>query len=115
MMGRNDIMTPAGLPHMSGSRFDSTIDRVFSPNCEAYVDSFFSHLGSLLVENGKCPHFARCYGSGNGILDKYYYNMTEEYLSLVNTQWFHAHRGRIFDVLATNHDARILEMQGVNP
>lgn len=114
MMGRYDITTSVCLPHMPDSRLDATINRIFSSNCEAYIDSFFSHLGSLLVETGKCPHFARCYGSGNGILDKYYYNMTDEYYSLINTSWFHAHRGHIFNILTTSHDARILELQGVN-
>lgn len=80
------------------STYLSTIDKVNLPNNEAYVDAFGAYLASKLVETGRCPNFARFYGTLNGHVDEYAYNMTDEFHTFRRERWFPKTVGRLFTV-----------------
>ena len=45
----------------------------------AYIDAFFTFLGSKLTESGKCPTFPLFYGTFSGVKHHYYYDLSEDY------------------------------------
>jgi len=67
-----DWMLPCDFMH-------ENINKVNNSNNKAYIDSFFSILGSKLVEGGRCPTFPLFYGTYSGIKDDYMFDITEEY------------------------------------
>ncbi len=84
------------LPHKYNKK---AINRVNDVNNPAYVESFFLYLGSLLVENNKCPAFPYYYGCVNGIKDIYYHNINDEYDYLENCEWFNRNEGITFELI----------------
>ena len=48
-------------------------------NNQAYIDSFFSFLSSKLTESGKAPCFPLYYGTVSALLNKYKFDITEDY------------------------------------
>jgi len=67
-------------------------------NNTAYIDVFFSYLMSELVIKNILPHFAIYYGSVNGIIDSYKFDVSEEYPEFINEKWFHKNIGDIFTI-----------------
>jgi hypothetical protein len=59
--------------------FQDTIKKINNPNNSAYIDVFFSYLGSRLSEKGKCPTFPIFYGTYSGIMDEFKVDISEDY------------------------------------
>jgi hypothetical protein len=64
------------LPNMYHAE---TIKKINDPNNSAYIDAFFSHLGSSLTERGKCPTFPLFYGTFTGLKDDFKSEISEDY------------------------------------
>jgi hypothetical protein len=62
----------------------------------AYIDSFFSYLGSNLTENGYCPTFPIYYGTFSGIAEEFKYDVSEEYSMMKNEDWFKMFNNNLF-------------------
>ena len=65
-------------------------------NNSAYIDSFFSYLGSVLTEQGKCPTFPLFFGTFTGVADEFMYDITEEYSSIKRTSWYKKYNNKLF-------------------
>lgn len=68
----------------------------------AYLDTFFSYIGSKLVENKECIHFPIYYGSLTTIAKKFYYNISDEIESIYNEPWFIKNNNNIFKIQKKN-------------
>ena len=66
----------------------NTLKKINNNNNSAYIDVFFSYLGSNLTEKGKCPTFPLFYGTYNGIKKDYTFDITEDYNDLKESQSF---------------------------
>jgi len=90
---RHDAMLPS--PQCT---YVQTVQKVNFPMNEAYIEAFGSFLTSQLVESGKCPHFPLFYGTFNGRVQKYAYNITDEFFSLKREKWFSNHFAKYFSI-----------------
>ena len=70
------------------SAWQHTLAKINDPNNEAYVDSLFAVCASHLVEQKLSPHWVRCYGNFCGRLDRYTYNLSEDYDEVKHEPWF---------------------------
>lgn len=66
----------------------SALAKINDPLNEAYVDAFFALCASKLVTSGISPHWCLCLGTFSARVDRYLYNITEEYDSLRNSPWW---------------------------
>ena len=57
-------------------------------NNTAFIDTFFSYLASELTLNNNLPNFPVYYGSLNGIMKKYNFDISEDYHSFKGEAWF---------------------------
>merc|ERR1711991_805083 len=73
-----------------------TNKKVNNSHNSAYIDSFFSYLGSELTENGHCPTFPIYYGTFSGIADEFKYDVSEEYSMMKNEDWFKIFNNNLF-------------------
>ena len=70
-------------------------------NCidnSAYIDAFFCYIGSYLREKHYLPCFPLYYGSFNGIIDEFLYDISDEYYSLKSEAWFEKNLGQLFSL-----------------
>lgn len=67
-------------------------------NNSSYVDSFFAYLASKLVEQELLPGFPLCYGTFCGISDEYIHDISEEYNTIKNTNWFISNNKKLFEI-----------------
>jgi hypothetical protein len=58
------------------------------PYNEAYTDAVFACLASRLVETGRSPHFCRFYGTFNGRVPIYRFNITDDLPDIEGEHWF---------------------------
>ena len=65
----------------------------------AYIDSFFSYLGSKLVESGKCPTFPLYYGSFLGISKEFKYDITEDFSQIRYHNKFQINNNNLFKII----------------
>lgn len=72
-----------GLPAPSELWMNS-IQKVTDPFNEAYIDGLFATIASRMVSHKISPHWVRCFGTFPARVEKYVYNITEEYDSLKN-------------------------------
>ena len=70
------------------SAWQHTLAKINDPNNEAYIDSLFAVCASHLVENKLSPHWVRCYGNLCGRLDRYIFNLSEDYEEIKHEPWF---------------------------
>ena len=70
------------------SAWQHTLAKINDPNNEAYVDSLFAVCASHLVEQKLSPHWVRCFGNFCGRLDRYTYNLSEDYDEVKHEPWF---------------------------
>ena len=75
-----------------------TSDYINNYNNEAYIDAFFTFLGSKLTESGKCPTFPLFYGTYSCITKKFKYDITEDYLELKSNKLFKKNRNTTFNI-----------------
>ncbi len=60
----------------------NTLDKVNEPLNEAYVDAVFAAIADRMVRSGISPHWLRSFGTFPARVEKYMYNVSEEYSSL---------------------------------
>ena len=65
-----------------------TNNKINNYHNSAYIDAFFSYLGSKLSENGKCPTFPLFFETFSGIQEDFLFDISEEYSDLKQTSWF---------------------------
>lgn len=80
------------------STYLTTMNKVNLPTNEAYIDAFGAYLVGKLVEANMCPNFARFYGTLNGRVDEYAYNMTDEFNTFRRERWFPKCVGKLFTI-----------------
>lgn len=66
----------------------TALSKMTDPLNEAYVDAVFALYASKMVENGISPHWCRCYGTFAARVERYLYNITDEYESLKHRPWW---------------------------
>ena len=74
----------------------NTSEKINSMNNTAYIDTFFSFICSELSENDILPNFPIYYGSVNGIMKKYNFDISEDYHEFKEEAWFHKNLGDQF-------------------
>ena len=65
-----------------------TNKKINSYHNSAYIDNFFTYLGSKLVDLNLCPTFPEYFGSFTGIANSFDFDITEEYSELKRINWF---------------------------
>ena len=65
-----------------------SLRKLNDPNNEAYTDAVAACLASRLVETGRSPHFCRFYGTFNGRVPVYKYNITDDLPDIEGEKWF---------------------------
>lgn len=74
--------------------YDKKFKKINSKNNSTYIDCYFTFLGSKLFEQNICPTFPLYYGSYCGIIDKYQFDISEEYHLYENKKWFRLGQGK---------------------
>ena len=85
-----DYVLPAdgALPASRGP-WQRTLRKINDPCNEAYTDAVFACMASRLVETGRSPHWCRFYGTVNGRIAEYRYNITDDLPDIEDEKWFH--------------------------
>ena len=87
MSGEYVLPNDGALPSYL-SAWQNTLAKINDPNNEAYIDSLFAVCASHLVEQKLSPHWVRCYGNFCGRLDRYSFNLSEDYEDIKHESWF---------------------------
>jgi len=88
---RRNQLLPSNYNH-------NTFSKINCLDNSAYIDAFFGYIGSYLREKHYLPCFPLYYGSFNGIIDEFFYDISEEYYSLKNEEWFEKNLGHLFSL-----------------
>lgn len=88
---KNLTILPSNYIHNTTSKLNSMEN-------SSYVENIFSHIASELVCNGKLPSLPIIYGSINYVMDKYRFDISDEYNDFVDEVWFHKNIGNLFDI-----------------
>ena len=83
-------------PLLPSNYNSNTFEKINNMNNTAFIDPFFSYIGSELTINNILPNFALYYGSINGIMKKYNFDISEDYNSFKSEAWFHKNIGNNF-------------------
>jgi hypothetical protein len=70
----------------------NALEKINDPLNEAYVDALFATLADRMVVQGISPHWMRCYGTCIARVNKYRYDITEEYPSLRGKSFWDRHQ-----------------------
>ena len=62
--------------------------KINDPMNEAYVDALFACVAHNLVQEGVSPHWCRSFGTMTARVEKYLYNISDEYHSMKNEPWW---------------------------
>jgi hypothetical protein len=65
----------------------------------AYIDAFFSFLGSKMTESGRAPTFPLFYGSFSGISEKFKFDITEDYHEIKFNNYFQRNKNTLFELI----------------
>ncbi len=90
----------------------NTVEKVTDPMNEAYVDAVFAAIADRLVVSNTSPHWCRSYGTFAARVERYQYNISEEYPSMRRKPfWFQNQARGIFEHVvdkdgASSGDAR---------
>lgn len=84
-----EYVTPldGALPNFRSS-WQRTLRKLNDPYNEAYTDAVFACLASRLVETGRSPHFVRFFGTFNGRVPEYTYNLTDDMGDVEGEAWY---------------------------
>ena len=66
----------------------NTLKKINNFNNTAYIDVFFSYLGSMLTETGKCPSFPLFYGTFTGVKSNFKCDISDDYDDLCEIEEF---------------------------
>lgn len=101
MIGKYDINdTLRELPNPSN--IEKCISKLSTHNNASYVDNFFCYLSSQVLHTHGILHCIDYYGSFLGIQEKYMINIADDNEYLHQSDFFHKHRGVLFDIDETN-------------
>lgn len=67
----------------------NTVEKVTDPMNEAYVDAVFACIADRFVASNISPHWCRCFGTFAARVERYLYNISEEYPSLRRKTFWH--------------------------
>ena len=95
MMNEYNLDNNNRLPNIHASL---TSKKINNYNNSAYIDSFFSYLGSRLTESGKCPTFPLFFGTFTGVADEFKYDISEEYSSIKRESWYKKYNNNKFTI-----------------
>ncbi len=70
----------------------TALEKLNNPMNEAYVDAVFAMVADRLVASNTSPHWLRCFGTFTGRVERYAYNITEEYPSLRRKSFWTRHQ-----------------------
>ena len=87
MSGDFVIPTDGALPSWREA-WQLALRKINDPYNEAYTDAVFACMASRLVETGRSPHFCRFYGTFNGRVPEYKFNITEDMSEIEDERWF---------------------------
>jgi hypothetical protein len=91
--GKGDVLC---LPSFNNT--DNTNTKILDKNNAAYVDGFFSFLSSKLLHNHGFIHGIDFYGSFLGIKQHFAYNISDDIEYLLNSDYFHEHKDKIYNL-----------------
>jgi hypothetical protein len=80
----NCLWTDDGALPAPSDLWLNAVQKVTDPFNEAYIDGLFATIASRMVTNNISPHWVRCFGTFPARVEKYMYNITEEYDSMKN-------------------------------
>jgi len=104
-MDNSYVLPVDGTLPQIGDAWKKTLTKVHNPYNEAYIDSLCAATMSRLVETGKSPHWTRFYGTFNCRVNKYVYNISDEYPSLRRERWFDKNKKMgVFSLLTVGED-----------
>ena len=89
-----DVMSGTHVLPLDGSlpswrtAWQQSLRKLNDPYNEAYTDAIFACMASRLVERGRSPHFCRFYGSFNGRISTYKYNITDDMGDIEGESWY---------------------------
>ena len=88
-----------------GESWKKTLTKIHNYYNEAYIDALCAATLSRLVENEISPHWAKFYGTFNARVEKYMYNISDEYSSLRREKWFEKNKKKgVFSVVTVGED-----------
>lgn len=70
----------------------TALEKINDPMNEAYVDAVFALLADRLTTSNLSPHWLRCFGTFTARVNRYAYNITEEYPSLKRKSFWSRHQ-----------------------
>ena len=88
MIGKYDLNDPAIKTLPSITNIESCFHKIADPNNVAYIDAFFSYLGSQLLHTHNVFHSVDFYGSYVGIQELFKTNVTDEMEYLQSSDFF---------------------------
>lgn len=78
----------------------TALAKINHPLNEAYVDAMFALCADRMIAAGISPHWVRCAGTFAARVDRYLYNITDEYESMKSEPWWKRNqRAGLFKVL----------------
>ena len=84
----------------------NALSKITDPMNEAYVDAVFALYASKMVEGGLSPHWCHCYGTFAARVDRYMFNISEDYASLrVKPWWRRNQRSGLFKLFDPSEEA----------
>lgn len=86
--GEYVLPVDGALPSSRGP-WQRALRKINDPYNEAYTDAVFACMASRLVETSRSPHWCRFYGTVNGRIAEYRYNITEDLPDIEDEKWFH--------------------------
>ena len=89
----NNILLPYSFKFSQKS-----FNKVNLKNNSCYIDTFFVYIASKLTENNYLPSFPYYYGSFCSISKEFNYDISEEYNTIRNCDWFLNNNNKLFSI-----------------
>lgn len=97
------IIPEDGALPVNSAPWKRTLRKINDPNNEAYTDAVMACMASRLVETGRSPHFCRFFGTFNGRVPEYSYDITDDMSDIEDKPWFaEGLKAGAFRVIATD-------------
>ena len=87
MSGEYVLPDDGALPSFRAA-WQGALRKINDPFNEAYTDAVFACMASRLVETGRTPHFCRFFGTMNGRVPTYTYNITDDMGDIEGEAWY---------------------------
>lgn len=87
MSGEYVLPDDGALPSFR-TAWQGALRKINDPFNEAYTDAVFACMASRLVETGRSPHFCHFFGTMNGRVAEYTYNITDDMGDIEGEPWF---------------------------